>query len=124
MDAYTQQAELIKALAHPTRLRILDALAVQESCVCHLTTLLRARQPYISQQLMVLREAGVVLDRRDGTIVYYRLASPQVGAALAAQRELLTKLGGAVALESFPRSPLPGCPCPRCGGEGEIVPLR
>ena len=66
MDPYRVQADLIKAMAHPTRLHLLDILAQGEACVCHLTTILGQRQPYVSQHLMVLREAGLVTDRKDG----------------------------------------------------------
>ena len=45
---YDQQAALFKALAHPARLRILDLLAQDEACVCHLTAALGQRQPYVS----------------------------------------------------------------------------
>jgi DNA-binding transcriptional ArsR family regulator len=77
-DSYTLQAEFFKALAHPVRLRILEVLSQGEASVSHLTNLLAQRQPYISQQLMQLRDAGLVLDRREGNTITYRLASPQV----------------------------------------------
>jgi len=113
--AYKAQADLIRALAHPTRLQILEILGVEESCVCHLTAILGQRQPYISQQLMTLRNAGLVLDRRDGVMIYYRPANPERLAALIDQtRALLTDLGSSLAFPAVPRSPVPGCPCPKC----------
>lgn len=118
MDGYRVQADLLKAMAHPTRLQIMDILAQGEACVCHLTTILHQRQPYVSQQLMVLREAGLVTDRKDGVLVYYRLADGRLPAMQALSREILAAMGQAVPVPTIPAVPVPGCPCPRCGGEG------
>lgn len=114
-DPYTLQAELFKALAHPVRLRILEVLAQGEACVCHLTTLLAQRQPYVSQQLMQLRDAGLVLDRREGSIVYYTLSGPQIAHMLGEARSLLARSGVEVVSQPVPPAPLSGCPCPHCG---------
>lgn len=113
VDTYRAQADLFKALAHPTRLQILDILAVEESCVCHMTAILKQRQPYVSQQLMRLRDADLVRDRREGIMVYYRLADPSIVEAIRCMREAL----GENAFLSIPRSPVPGCTCPRCSQE-------
>ena len=120
-EAYQRQAVLLKALAHPTRLQILDILSQDEACVCHLTAVLRQRQPYVSQQLMILREAGLVADRRDGVMVYYRLADPIVAETVRATRALLSAKGEAVEFPPVPAPPVVGCPCPRCGGPGPGV---
>ncbi len=71
-------ASLFKALAHPKRLGILQLLHDQELCVCEIEEALGLRQSYVSQQLMVLREAGLVCYRKDGWNVYYRAARPEV----------------------------------------------
>jgi ArsR family transcriptional regulator len=63
MDAYEYQAALLKALAHPVRLQILDILRDGEQCVCHIEAVLGLRQAYILQQLMLLRKAGLLADR-------------------------------------------------------------
>ena len=63
-SSYQKQAQLFRALSHPVRLRILDILSRQEACVCHLTAILGKRQPYVSQQLATLRDAGLVTARR------------------------------------------------------------
>jgi ArsR family transcriptional regulator len=109
---YDQQAALFRALAHPVRLGILDLLARDEACVCHLTAALGKRQPYVSQQLMVLREAGLVTDRKDGLMVYYRLHDERSEGV----RELLAAGRAALSLPApmLPPRPVPGCPCPRC----------
>lgn len=66
--------QFFKALADPTRLRMLILLVIEgELCVCELTHALDAIQPKISRHLAQLRESGVVLDRRQGQWIYYRL---------------------------------------------------
>lgn len=113
LSVHERQAEVLKAMAHPVRLRLLEALTQGECCVCHLTALLGQRQPYISQQLMKLREAGLVADRREGTMVYYRLAGDWVAQALVAARLFLAEEEAATALLDS-QEPLSNCSCPRC----------
>ena len=118
-DGFKAQAQLFRALAHPVRLRILDVLSRQEACVCHLTAVLGQRQPYVSQQLATLREAGLVADRREGTLVYYRLAEGHLATLLVEGRALAVGLGGAgLAFPPVPAEVLENCPCPRCQAEG------
>lgn len=104
-------AALFKALAHPARLAIIQALQAGEACVCHLEAGLGWRQAYLSQQLMVLREAGLVSDRREGWNVYYRLAQPELADLLTAARHVTS--APAPASAPWPER-LPHCPCPRC----------
>jgi DNA-binding transcriptional ArsR family regulator len=104
--SYRQTAQLFRLLSHPARLCILDALRRRdEACVCHLQAVLRQRQPYVSQQLGILRDAGLVDSRRDGLYIYYRLNDPHVVQALDAM------LGPA----GHPRHH-PDCTCPECQG--------
>jgi ArsR family transcriptional regulator len=73
---------LFRALADPTRLRLLNLMAEQEICVCYFTEVIGAPQPKISRHLAYLRKAGIVAVRREGKWMHYRLAassSPQVG---------------------------------------------
>jgi len=114
MDPYQREAVLVKAFGHPTRLHILDILSRGEACVCHLTTILRQRQPNVSQHLMVLREAGLVRDRKDGVIVYYRLSDPLTADLLGLMREILRSTGVEADFPPIPESPVAGCPCPKC----------
>lgn len=117
-NGYATQALLFRALSHPVRLRILDILARQEACVCHLTAILDQRQPYVSQQLATLREAGLVSDRREGTLIYYRLADDHLATLIDEGKELIRDLeGDAVLYEPIPDEALDNCPCPRCQGE-------
>ncbi|MEW6568617.1 MAG: metalloregulator ArsR/SmtB family transcription factor [Chloroflexota bacterium] len=109
MDIYTRQAALLKALAHPVRLKIAEILSQREACVCHLQAVLGLRQAYISQQLMVLRRAGWLSERRQGTYVFYRLADARAMRLLAAVR--LSR--GARARRRPPRR-LAECGCPHC----------
>jgi ArsR family transcriptional regulator, arsenate/arsenite/antimonite-responsive transcriptional repressor len=70
-------SRLLKALADEGRLRIVALLAHGELCVCHVEEALGLSQPAASRQLAVLRNAGVVDSRRDGSWVYYCLARQQ-----------------------------------------------
>jgi len=71
-------ARRLELLAHPARLRIMVELREGEACVSELQAALDRPQPYVSQQLCVLREAGIVAPRREGQFVYYRLVDPFV----------------------------------------------
>lgn len=75
---YGVLSERLKLLAHPERLRILDVLRRDAECVCHLEALLGKPQPYISQQLRYLREAGIIGDEKEGQNVFYRLVDLEV----------------------------------------------
>ncbi len=103
-----REAELLRALGHPVRLVILEALSQGEECVCHLSALLRKPQPYVSKQLAELREADLVVDRRDAQRVYYRLADERIATILETARAISGRPA------PRPRQTLPGCPCPRC----------
>jgi len=75
---YKARARIIKAMAHPTRLFIIDQIAERERCVCELTKMVGADMSTISKHLGVLREAGIVTDEKRGLQVYYRLRVPCV----------------------------------------------
>jgi len=66
-------ARLFHALSDPTRLRLVRSLRRGERCVCELMDATDAGQSRVSFHLKVLREAGVLLDRRDGRWVHYRI---------------------------------------------------
>lgn len=66
--------DLFKLLADPTRARLLHALTHGEFCVCELTDAIQAPQYKVSRNLSALRKGGWVVERRDGTWIYYRLA--------------------------------------------------
>ncbi len=71
-------SDLLQVISPEPCLEILLAIAAGEACVCHLEAVLGYRQSYISQQLMALREAGLLNSRRDGKYIYYHLANPGV----------------------------------------------
>ena len=71
-----QRAKVMKALAHPSRLFIVDELSRGERCVCELTEMIGADVSTVSKHLAVLREAGLVLDDRRGVQIFYRLRVP------------------------------------------------
>lgn len=76
-------AELFSAMGDPTRLRLLEALAIEELCVCDLAQISAVTQSGVSHQLRVLRELGLVTFRRDGNRAVYRLADDHVRTLLA-----------------------------------------
>jgi ArsR family transcriptional regulator len=76
-DSLDASARLLKALADPVRLRLLNLLAGgREVCVCHLHEALGLPQPTVSRHLAYLRKTGLVAGRKEGLWVYYRLAKP------------------------------------------------
>jgi ArsR family transcriptional regulator len=114
-NGFKAQAQLFQALSHPVRLRILDILSRQEACVCHLTAVLGQRQPYVSQQLAKLREAGLVSDRREGTLIYYSLADEHLAKLLEeGKATVIDLIGDSLHFPPVPEEPLENCPCPRC----------
>lgn len=83
MDPKIQQrfearARVAKAMAHPTRLFILDRLSRGEECVCRLTAEIGADISTVSKHLSLLKDAGLILDEKRGTQVFYRLCVPCV----------------------------------------------
>lgn len=75
---FSQQVKVFKALAHETRMLIVDELSRGERCVCELTKLAGGDISTISKHLSVLREAGIVDSEKRGMQVYYRLLTPCV----------------------------------------------
>jgi ArsR family transcriptional regulator len=86
---YEIKAALFKALAHPARVRVLELLVDGERAVSELLADTRLEASHLSQQLAVLRRAGVVTTRREGNAVYYELADPSVAELLTAARAFL-----------------------------------
>ncbi len=109
MEAYSPQANLLRAISHPIRLAVLEILRDGEQCVCHMEATLGIRQSSISQQLMILREAGLVEVRRDGNNMYYRVITPGVFDILDA---VYAAAGKPKAVKH--RHAKDECPCPKC----------
>lgn len=74
--AYEERAKIIKALAHPSRLIIVDALVGGEKCVCELRELVGSDMSTVSKHLSVMKEAGIVDDRKVGQQVFYSIRCP------------------------------------------------
>jgi ArsR family transcriptional regulator len=83
------KAELFRALAHPTRIRVLEQLTRGELTVQALQDALQLDQPIVSQHLAALRSKNVVTVRREGTQAFYSLRSPLVADLLRVAREFL-----------------------------------
>ncbi len=89
---------LFRALADPTRLRLLNLIAGREICVCYFVAILRLSQPKVSRHLAYLRAAGIVAARREGKWMHYRLLVPRERAAAGILRETLKHLQGREAM--------------------------
>ncbi len=110
MEVFDRHVGLLKAISHPTRLAILEILREGEQCVCHMEAILGLRQASISQQLMILREAGLVDVRRDGLNMFYRVVKPDVYDVLDAAYAT----NGALRPRLTHQHGKASCPCPKC----------
>lgn len=110
IDPVEGLAELFQILSQPSRLKILEALGGSEACVCHLEALLGERQAYISQQLMFLKDAGLVDSRREGRNIYYYLTN----VALLEVIHSASLYSGHPLQDCNRGDPVDGCPCPHC----------
>ncbi len=88
--AFRSHAELCKVLTDPKRLLLIDALRHAERCVGDLAELFGMSLPNASQHLSVLRHAGLVESRREGTTVYYRLIEPRIADACDIVHQIVT----------------------------------
>ncbi len=77
-SGYERTAVIGRAMADPKRLCVLESLADGELSVSDLSSRVRCQVPNMSQHLAVLRSAGLVTTRREGTTVYYRLTDPRI----------------------------------------------
>jgi ArsR family transcriptional regulator len=103
---YQLKAEFFKTLGHPARIRVLELLSEREHAVAEMLPEVGIEAANLSQQLAVLRRAGLVTTRKEGSSVYYSLTSPEVGELLRVARQILTGvLSGQVELLEDLRSP-------------------
>ncbi len=108
IETKDRASDILKALSSVPRRKILELLKNSEHCVCHLETHLGYRQAYLSQQLKVLRDIGLIEDRRDGWNVYYHVVDPNVFILL----ENIYQITGQEVTECEPYDL--DCPCPKC----------
>jgi ArsR family transcriptional regulator len=92
MKPYMLQADLCRALAHPTRLEVLDLISKRERSVEELAGLIGIGQSNLSQHLAALRQQRLVVPRRAGMNVYYGLSNPKIAEACSTIREVLAEL--------------------------------
>jgi DNA-binding transcriptional ArsR family regulator len=111
MKPFETEAQFFKLLMHPARLEILNELRKGEACVCHLEAALGYRQAYISQHLMLLREAAVIQDRREGWNIFYHMTKPEIYQIMDTVSRLLGAAGEAPRRS---RASKPACQCPKC----------
>ncbi|HET8616200.1 MAG TPA: metalloregulator ArsR/SmtB family transcription factor [Actinomycetales bacterium] len=86
------KAEFFKTLGHPARIRVLELLSEREQAVAEILPAVGIEPAHLSQQLAVLRRAGLVTSRREGSTVIYSLTSPRVAELLSVARGILTAL--------------------------------
>lgn len=89
---YKLKAELFKTLGHPARIRILELLEDRERAVGELLPEVGLESSNLSQQLGVLRRAGIVQARKDGNTVVYSIALPDIAQLLAVARTVLRRM--------------------------------
>ena len=111
-----QIANYLKVLGSPIRMNILFSIGHGEACVCHLEGMLKKRQAYISQHLMVLRDAGILETRRDGKYIFYRVADKKVFDLIESTARMLE-----ISSENLPllseTAIQKNCECPKCNPE-------
>jgi DNA-binding transcriptional ArsR family regulator len=119
MKPFEAEAQFFKLLMHPARLEILNELRKEEACVCHLEAKLGYRQAYISQHIMVLREAGVLQDRREGWNIFYHVTRPEIFQLMDAAGQVM---GAGEKASRAARAPQTPCPCPKCNPGSAPIP--
>lgn len=112
-DSDRQIANIFKVLGSTFRIKLLYTIGTGEACVCHLEAVMKKRQAYISQNLMVLRDAGILETRRDGKYIFYRVTGEGI----------FELIESAAAIQGIPSETLPevtgssphaNCTCPNC----------
>ena len=90
MPLYQLKAEFFKTLGHPARIRVLELLSEREHAVGEMLPEVGIEAANLSQHLAVLRRAGLVATRKEGSSVFYSLTSPDVAELLRVARKILT----------------------------------
>jgi ArsR family transcriptional regulator len=111
-DFYRSVGGLFKEISPPARIKILLAIGEEEVCVCHLEASLRMKQAYLSQHLMALRKAGILITNREGRFIYYRLANTVLLTVIQTAAKVLD-IQMVVNKEPTEKNK---CPCPKCSG--------
>jgi ArsR family transcriptional regulator len=115
--SYHKIARVLKTISQPARLEILQALGTSKACVRHLEVCLGKRQAYISQQLMILRDTGLVTAGRDGRNIFNSLKDSTILELIQVSGHI-TQIPENVILHPVTGGSLPGCNCPHCVPDG------
>ena len=86
---FEMQAEICKTLTNPKRIEILNTLKTEEKTVTELVAALGASKANVSQHLAVMRHKGILMTRRDGVNIFYRVSNPKVIEACSLMKEVL-----------------------------------
>ncbi len=105
-------ADVIRLIGQPVRIQILLILVNDSACVCHIEAVTGIRQAAISQQLTILRKAGLVQATREGRNIFYSLSHPDIIQSINNVARVL--LISQQSLAAFSTKPFQNCPCPRC----------
>ncbi len=99
LRVFELQAEICQTMANPKRLQIVNLLKNGELSVGEIVRAMGIPKANVSQHLSIMRQKGLIISRREGTAIFYRLASPKITEACSIMREvLLTLLAGQEAL--------------------------
>lgn len=89
---WEMQADICQTLANPKRLQIINLLRGQELSVGAMVSALKVAKANLSQHLSVMRQKGILTTRREGTVIYYRLATPRITEACKIMRQVLMEV--------------------------------
>jgi DNA-binding transcriptional ArsR family regulator len=106
-------SKLLSVLGNPFRIKLLLAIGKGETCVCHLETILKKRQAFISQHLMALRKAGILDTRREGKYIFYRLSDHRIYGLIQDAGKLAGLDDEQIPVLENPAYS-PKCVCPNC----------
>ena len=108
-------SKFLRIIDQPTRINILLIISTGEACVCHLEAILGLRQAYISQHLMALREADILITRREGRYIFYRLRDKRLIGFI----EMAGSLAGVDKneMKRLRQKDILVCECPSCEAE-------
>jgi ArsR family transcriptional regulator, virulence genes transcriptional regulator len=105
LAVFELQADICQTLANPKRLQIVSLLKNGEQSVSEIVKAMNVPKANASQHLSIMRQKGLIISRREGTAIYYRLSSPKITEACSIMREvLLTLLAGQETLSKSIRS--------------------
>ena len=90
-ELYKLKADILQALAHPIRLKIVDFLCKGEKCVCKIVEEVSSERTNISKHISILQKAGILTSRKEGLWIYYKLKMPCALNFLSCAEEMIKK---------------------------------